>query len=72
MTKVDRLEGEFAWLDELADKYGIDPNRKVELYCEVARHFQTKREQAKTVRELRQREKLNAILDAALRPEVTQ
>jgi hypothetical protein len=50
---LERFDRELAWLEAFVARYGINPDRSIEMYLEISRHFETKREQAKTAREAR-------------------
>jgi hypothetical protein len=61
---TDAIDRELAWLEAFVGKYGIDPARGCELYLEMSRHFQTKREQGKAEREVRQWKRAQRYLRA--------
>jgi hypothetical protein len=65
------MEREMAWMEAFAAKYehGIGRDQYLEAYLEMSRHFQTKREQARTEREARQWAKLQGFVDAQGEPE---
>jgi hypothetical protein len=71
-TRRDAFDHEMNWISEFTSRYGINPARGFEMYLEISRHFENKREREKTAREARKWAELQSFANRQTKPEAAQ